>query len=154
MAIRKTKNNKPVDNVHADLFGAAVDKSMGKRFKKAVQQGRKPSYKTPTQMQKVIVEYFDDCYNRKCPATVGGLALALGISRLQLRRYESKTENFRTLVKTAKEFVENSYEELLIHGKGSTPGVIFALKQLDWKDKQELEMSGQVALIAADEEDL
>lgn len=137
-----------------NLFGAAADKTMSKRFKAAVRQGRKPAYSTPFQMQKVICEYFDECYLRKAAATIGGLALALGISRQQLRRYESKTEIYRALIKTAKRFVENSYEELLIHGKGSTPGVIFALKQLNWTDKQEIEYTGQVAIIAADEEDL
>lgn len=156
-AVRKKKKltkKKIPESKNYDFFGAAADDGMGKRFKAAVKQGRKPAYSTPFQMQKVIVEYFDSCYLRKVPATIGGLALALGISRHQLRRYENKDMSFRTLVKTAKSFVENSYEELLVHGKGSTPGVIFALKQLNWTDKQEVELTKQVAIIAADEEDL
>ena len=39
----------------------------------------------------------------------------------------------------ARQLIEQSYEKLLIDGGGA--GIIFALKNLGWKDKQEIEAS-------------
>lgn len=136
------------------FLGAGVDKDFANRFKKICGQGRKPKYTTAPQMEKVIVEYFEECIERDAPATMTGLALNLGISKSQMRRYEHKNKNFRETLKGAYHFVEHFYEELLVEGRGSTVGLIFALKQHDWTDKREIEMSGQVAIIATDEEDL
>lgn len=70
--------------------------------------------------------------------------LALGFSsRGTLPKYEKNPE-FRDSVRRARLLIENSYEEDL-RQKGMSPvGSIFALKNLgDWKDKRDVELSGE-----------
>lgn len=73
--------------------------------------------------------------------TLAGLALSLGISRSTLYNYEEKDE-FLDIIKEAREKVEAAYEARLIYGNNPT-GVIFALKNMDWRDKTETEFSGE-----------
>jgi len=70
------------------------------------------------------------------PATMTGLALALGFcSRQSLYDYEGR-DVFSYTIKIARLRVENSYEENLF-GKSAT-GAIFGLKNMGWSDKQEI----------------
>ena len=105
--------------------------------------GRPPKYKTPEEMQVKIDEYFnwiatteDECI------TWTGLALYLGFcSRTALTDYGNKKE-FKYTIKKALMIVEHHYESL--NQKGGGAGAIFALKNFNWKDKQEIEQSHSI----------
>jgi hypothetical protein len=71
------------------------------------------------------------------PATVTGLCLFLGFaSRSSLDDYEARQE-FSDFIKRARMRVEHAYE-MKLHGDKNT-GAIFALKNMGWKDKTEVE---------------
>ncbi len=117
--------------------------------------GAPPKFETPEQMEKKINEYFDYIrgeirrvehqgtdkekviWKRKPErATITGLILYIGFcSKTAFYDYEKK-EPFKVLIKRAKMTIEKVYEERLA-GTNVT-GSIFALKNLGWKDKQEI----------------
>lgn len=101
--------------------------------------GRPLKFKTPEEMQEKIDAYFADCVANEKPVSITGLALALDCYRETLTNYQERDEFFDT-VKKAKLKVENFYEERLTLPNAT--GVIFALKNFDWSDKQETVHSG------------
>jgi hypothetical protein len=127
--------------------------------------GRPPKYKTPEEMQRIIDLYFLACKVRMTGntdlledlpeddllivndvegsmPTVSGLSFALGMSRQALIDYEKKSE-FLDTIKGGKQRIEMFLEERLYH-TGCT-GTIFNLKNnYGWKDKQDIEMSGEL----------
>jgi len=111
--------------------------------------GRPRMFNTVEEMQVLIDRYFQDCKKDNEPLTITGLALALGFtSRQAVMNYEGFTDNngrmFLDTIKTAKLRIENAYEKRNIeNGRG---GDIFALKQFDWTDKQEIKHSGEMNL--------
>ena len=95
-----------------------------------------PFYETPEQMQVEIDRYLND---HDCDFTITGLALELGFcSRQSFYDYEEK-ENFSYTIKKARLHIERAYEKKL-SGK-EVGGAIFALKNLGWKDKSEIEQT-------------
>lgn len=102
---------------------------------------RPPLYDTPESLAEKIQEYFDlDSESRK--ETISGLCYFLGFSsRQSFYDLESKPE-FSYIVKRARLRLEMHYEELLFT-KNCT-GAIFALKNFGWKDRQEIDYSGNV----------
>jgi len=95
--------------------------------------GRPPIWGSVEELNEKITTYFNDCKDQNIKATITGLALYLGFdSRQSLYDYEKK-EEFSYVIKRAKLAVENSYE------MGGTAFDIFALKNMGWKDKQEVE---------------
>ena len=105
--------------------------------------GRPKKYTEVEIMQKKINEYFKKCDKDNEPYTVTGLCLALDICRDTLLEY-SKDKRFSDTIKKAKLKVENYLEKHLITDS-STTGIIFNLKNnFGWKDKQELEHSGNI----------
>jgi hypothetical protein len=124
--------------------------------------GRPRTYKSVEEIEKAIDEYFNipeiinvDSYagtdtmqsgktmlNPK--PTITGLALHLGFeSRQSLYDYEKDGE-FSYTIKSARLRIEAKYEEKLYDN--ACTGAIFALKNFGWKDKQELEHSGNMQL--------
>jgi len=114
--------------------------------------GRPPFYNSPDDIQAKIDEYFaggmrtktmftKDGVSYDVPVpTITGLALFLGFeSRQSFYEYEEKPE-FTYTIKKARTFIEREYEELL--QTGNVTGAIFALKNMGWKDKSEVEQSG------------
>ena len=102
--------------------------------------GRPPIYNSADELKNKCIEYFEECKNLKEKVTITGLALYLGFcSRSSLDDYVKK-EEFSYIVKRAKLVVENSYEN-----SGQTID-IFALKNMSWKDKQEIENTGSVEI--------
>lgn len=117
--------------------------------------GRPLKYETPEEMEKAIVQYFEHIkgeiryvknegtekeeviWKRKPErATITGLILYIGFEcKNSFYDYE-KREGFSILIKRAKAVIEKLYEERL-QGHNVT-GAIFALKNLGWKDKQEI----------------
>ena len=103
--------------------------------------GRPLAYQSAEELQTAIDDYF---INQPKP-TLAGLAYELGISRSTLYLYDDKDE-YSDIIKRARELVESFYEGRLIYESNPT-GVIFALKNMSWKDKVETELSGQVGVI-------
>ena len=99
--------------------------------------GRPPKWESPEQLQKDIDKYFMDCEKTGEPLTITGLAIALGTYRETLMNYQEKDDEFFDTVKKAKQRIENAYEKRLI--KYGRSGDIFALKNFNWTDKQEVE---------------
>jgi len=76
------------------------------------------------------------------PPTITGLALFLGFcSRQSFYDYESN-DGFSYAIKRARMRIENAYEKCLYNDKPI--GAIFALKNMSWRDKQELEQTAKV----------
>lgn len=107
--------------------------------------GRPPKYKTPKELEEVIIKYFKSLRNAEDtiwlrPPTVTGLALALGLSRQGLIEYNAKND-FSDTITRAKQMVEQFNEEHLLTSK-SAHGVAFNLKNnFGWKDKREEEVT-------------
>ena len=105
--------------------------------------GRPKKYTEVELMQQKIDKYFKECEIKHEPYTITGLCLALDITRETLREY-LKNEQFSDTIKKAKLRVENYLEKHLITDSSAT-GIIFNLKNnFGWKDKQELEHSGNI----------
>lgn len=118
-------------------------------------EGRPPKFKSEKQLQAKIDEYFTNCpdtrtltafdknsgefvtYQLSTP-TITGLALFLGFcDRRSFYEYEQKAE-FTHAIKKARLKIENEYEKQLPNPNNS--GIIFALKNLGWKDRTEQEI--------------
>jgi hypothetical protein len=127
--------------------------------------GRPPVFKTAKRLLQTIDEYFiyilgefhlenrivtnietnkdefisEKVWDRKPePTTITGLTLYLGFSsRASLDDYEKKNEEFSYIIKKGRSRVEHEYEKNL-HSNNNT-GSIFALKNMGWKDKTEVE---------------
>jgi len=93
--------------------------------------GRPLLFDTPEKLLEAISAYFD-----KAPRpTLAGLAVALKIDRQTLYNYKARDKYF-DMIKSATDRVEAIYEERLIYENQPT-GVIFALKNMGWRDKTE-----------------
>jgi len=103
--------------------------------------GRPLAYQSAEELQTAIDDYF---INQPKP-TLAGLAYELGISRSTLYLYDDK-EQYSDIIKKAREFVESIYEGRLIYESNPT-GVIFALKNMSWKDKTEQDLHVEGSLI-------
>lgn len=127
--------------------------------------GRPRTYTDPEELRKRCEEYFEWCLGEKSeqsyidenglkkfvyirepePWTVTGLALFLGfVSRRSMSDYEARGDDFSPIIRAARTMVESGYEKRL-HGQSAT-GAIFALKNMDWTDKHEVENSGNLGL--------
>jgi len=105
--------------------------------------GRPALFLTPEDLEAKIKEYYsklgqpgEDPY-----ATITGLTLYLGFeSRQSFYDYEERPE-FSYIIKRARLKVENTYELRL--SNQNTSGAIFALKNMGWSDKQEIDQKTQ-----------
>lgn len=111
--------------------------------------GRPRKIDTPGEFDALVDAHVADCAERDEPLTWTGMALALGFtSRQAIDRY-ANYEGFSDSVKRAKLLVENAYERRL-HSRNPT-GAIFALKNFDWTDRQEVTHTvGGVLRVAAE----
>ena len=103
--------------------------------------GRPLAYQSAEELQIAVDTYFAE---EKIP-TLAGLAYHLNISRSTLYLYDDK-EQFSDIIKRAREAVEAIYEARLIYSNSPT-GVIFALKNMSWKDKTEQDLHVEGSLI-------
>ena len=100
--------------------------------------GRPPHFETPKDLKNKCEEYLIHCINEKEKATITGMTLFVGFcSRASWDDY-AKREGFSYIVKRAKMTIENSYE------MSATTFDMFALKNMGWKDKTEVEVAGDV----------
>ena|SRR3990167_5648048 len=101
-----------------------------------MERGRPLKFETEEILKELIESYFNN--TPKDEWTITGLALALDTSRKVLCEYEDKDE-FSNTIKKAKLRVENGYEiDLKKHGRS---GTIFALKNFDWKDNNQTDIT-------------
>ena len=107
--------------------------------------GRPLKY-TATELQTKVNEYFAT----ESKPTIAGLAVFLGVERKTLYNYKEQDELLH-IIKEAIAKVEAKYEGRLIYENNPT-GVIFALKNMGWKDKTESEVrvDGGVQLVFTD----
>jgi hypothetical protein len=136
--------------------------------------GRPPKYKTADEMQTAIDKYFKDCEGIKAldddgkpiytkygylyekepePPTMSGLAIAIGfLDRGSLLDYGNK-EEFSLTVRAAKARVEK-YAESRLFDKDGANGAKFSLANnfKAWKEKQEVELTGNVIKVEITEE--
>ncbi len=110
--------------------------------------GRPPYYTDVKTLQSKIDSYFSDCPDKRTISigegtteipvyTISGLAYYLGFeTRKSFYDYEGKVEFLNTL-KRARLRIEMVYEQNL-HFNNAT-GSIFALKNLGWQDKTEVD---------------
>lgn len=108
------------------------------------QEGRPLKFKSVEELQKKIDAYFKK--TAKDEWTITGLAMALDTWRSVLidygsGLYDKEDREFSYTVKKAKQKVENGYEIDL--KKSGRSGTIFALKNFDWKDKTETDLTTQ-----------
>lgn len=96
--------------------------------------GRPLKFESVDKLTELIDKYFAETKREEW--TITGLALALNTSRETLINYQDREEFFDT-IKKAKDMVEHSYE-LDLKKKGHS-GSIFALKNFDWSDKQQVD---------------
>ena len=104
------------------------------------QVGRPRLYSSPEQFDEKVNEYYQHCKAEDEPITWTGLALYLGFSSRQSIDEYQHYEGFSDSVKRAKALVEWSYEKRLAGPNAAGP--IFALKNMGWSDRQELQHSG------------
>ncbi len=103
--------------------------------------GQPPTFKSPEEMEEKCLDYFKFCIEEKEKPTITGLTLYVGFcSRSSWDDYKKKQE-YSYIVKRSNLTVQNSYEK-----SGSTFD-IFALKNMGWKDKTEVENTGQQTVI-------
>lgn len=121
----------------------------------------KALYNNKEELEARISEYFNSCpdikkiyitsYNTSGKKetisidvpypTVSGLAIHLGFaSRQSFYDYE-KNEEYSYTIKRARLFIEREYEKRMLENPA---GAIFALKNLGWTDKQEVQHSGDL----------
>ena len=92
---------------------------------------------TPEQFAEKSEQYFQYCLDNDEAPTSSGLAWHCGFkSRQSLWDYK-QDKKYTDLVQRALLFVEYGYEKQLAHGRGDG-GIVFALKNFGWSDKQEV----------------
>ncbi len=97
-------------------------------------------YKSAEELQKGIDKYFKECDEKEKPYTMSGLAYSLDIDRTTLINYGER-DSYSTLIKKAKQKVEQQLEENALMGKGNSTFTIFNLKNnYGWKDRTEVEV--------------
>jgi len=108
--------------------------------------GREPIYDSPGMLQDKIDEYFRI---DKVP-TIPGLAYHLGFaSRVSLSDYEAK-QVFSFSIKRAKLKIEAFNAKQLHEKPGNVSGVIFTLKNMGWKDQQDIDLNMDMTNLSED----
>lgn len=93
---------------------------------------------SPEEFDRRVDEYVDSCIEKKEPILLTGLILALGLtSKEGFYHYQTYPE-FGDSVKRARLLVEYEYEKRLNGGSRPT-GPIFALKNMGWRDNQQVD---------------
>lgn len=91
---------------------------------------------------KVLMEKIEEYFNTTEPKnqTGAGLCIFLGISRVTYNNYKNGVvgPEIQDVIAWAQTRLENKYA-LDLNWKPNPTGPIFALKQLGWKDNQEVE---------------
>lgn len=124
----------------------------GNKFALGNTGGRPPYFKNVADLEQRIQEYFNSCVPEMFgdqvilnAPTVTGLALYLGFAQRKSLLDYKENQEFCNTIKRAISCVENAYEQRL--SANNPTGAIFALKNMGWVDKQEVEQTGSQKLI-------
>lgn len=96
--------------------------------------GRPPKYDDPEVLAAGIAEYFE----KEDKPTITGLCLFLGFESRQSFYAMEQRPDFSYTIKRARTQLEQVYEKYLLRD-GQVTGPIFALKNLGWTDKTQVE---------------
>jgi hypothetical protein len=111
--------------------------------------GRPRLYNDPEELSTACEEYFLKCIADALRPTVTGLALWLGFAdKTTLYEYRDR-EEFSYSIKTSLTMIENALEQKLENN--AVAGIIFALKNMGWKDKTEQEIFGAMPVVWKEE---
>lgn len=105
--------------------------------------GREPFFATPEEFSESFYDYCEKCDETGEKPTIPALAWHLGFASKQSIYDYAKKPEFEYIVGRCKLFCEKFFADQLANGRGDA-GVIFALKQFGWSDKQEIEHSEKV----------
>lgn len=112
--------------------------------------GRPPVFTNAEELENKITEYFEKWYRKKkiniwaenefeiAAITTSDLALYLGFESRQSIYDYAKKDEYSYIIKKALFYIEREYEEKLLYSTNCT-WAIFALKNMWWKDKTEVE---------------
>ena len=107
--------------------------------------GRPPKL-TPEQKESLRLEFMKYIESEEIPIIAEFAYLMynmdLGIGDTRAYLYD----NFSTLIEKAIKKKESALEKKSLHGEVNTTQAIFSLKQLGWRDRQEIEHSGGQAI--------
>ena len=112
-----------------------------KRKTGVVVVGRPRKFGSVEELQVVVDNYFAECATMP---TVTGLAVALGMTRQGLSEYEARPE-FSDAIKRAKTRIEEMVERGMLTGELNVTACIFWLKNHGWRDRHQLDMTGERA---------
>jgi hypothetical protein len=101
--------------------------------------GRPRIYDNPDELEAQCDSYFVKCDTDKVRPTVTGLALFLGFASKQSLYDYDKEEQFSYPIKKSLTRIENALEQKLENN--SVAGVIFALKNMGWKDASQVDQN-------------
>ncbi len=102
-------------------------------------RGRPRTINSAEEMHELIESYIEHCAEVGSPILLTGLILHMGLnSREALDNYQDYSQDFLDAVKRAKMIVQMAYEIQLSGGNAAGP--IFALKNMSWSDKQQLDL--------------
>lgn len=108
----------------------------GNKYAVGADSGRPPTFETPAEFATKASEYFTA--NERNSWTITGLVLHLGFSDRQSLYDYQKKEEFSGIVKHCRTMVEMAYEHKL--STSNVTGAIFALKNMGWKDRTEMDI--------------
>ena len=106
--------------------------------------GLKQLYTSPYILAEVINAYFDECDAFEQPYTLSGLCLSVGCPREVLLTPWHKDKEIFAVLTQARLIIEQQLELRLLTEK-SVNGVIFALKNLGWSDRAQLDINAPYA---------
>ena len=135
-----------------------MDKKVTKKVTKKVIPKKNPwrprKFEDAGEMFNIGYEHLMKCGENDKPLTITGLVLALGCNwdtfhLYQSGYYDSIENPFSDAIKNLRLLVENGYEKLLFSGR--PVGGIFALKNFNWKDAQQVETTEKQKEISPEE---
>lgn len=104
-------------------------------------QRLKKAFEKPEDFEEKVEEYFDN--TPMGDQTRAGLCVYLGITTRTLKNYKDGTQGqeFADIAAFACTRLEMKYEDAL-NKKNNPTGPIFALKQYEWRDNQDVDVKG------------
>ena len=136
----EAKENAPTVSLPPQMF-----------FYKPKKTGRPRKFSSPIEIAEEAHAFINWCYDNNKKATITRLAFWLGFNQIsQIHDYIGFEDEFSETLKRIMLFIESEYEEGLLTARNPA-GWIFTLKQLGWKDTQEVEVKKTMSIDDATE---
>lgn len=97
-------------------------------------------YESPLILAEMLNAYFDEMDALRVPYTISGICLAIGYGRERFLSHETESE-IGKLINQARLLIEQQHEHRLYLGI-KPAGIMFALKNMGWSDRQDLSLNG------------